>query len=89
MAKGSVFWEELNAIPEHERPKLVQSGPLPLDVLLEGERELGALLELAPEDDERAEGEATKQRIEMRRASGHGFGYVPGRPTPAPAPSVT
>jgi hypothetical protein len=42
-----------------------------LNVLLEGERELGAFLQLATEDDERSEDETSKERIEVRRAYGH------------------
>ncbi len=44
-----------------------------LDVLLEGERQLGALLELAPENDERSEDEAPEERVQVRRAHGHTF----------------
>ncbi|MEX2613208.1 MAG: hypothetical protein WD380_06505, partial [Gaiellaceae bacterium] len=60
----------------NERPKLVQSRALPLDMLLEGERQLGALLEIPPEDDEGTEDEATQQWIEMRRTHGHDFRYA-------------
>ena len=37
VAKGSVFWEELNAIPEHERPNLV---PITDNDYLDGARRL-------------------------------------------------
>lgn len=56
--------------------ELVQRGPSALDVLLEGERKLGAFLELATEDDERSEDETSKERVEMRRAHGHVSGYA-------------
>ena len=59
----------------HERTELVERGPGALDVLLEGERELGALLEVAAEHDERAEDEAAEQRIEMRCAYDHDSPY--------------
>jgi hypothetical protein len=57
-----------------ERLELVQRGPAPLDVLLEGERQLGSLLELASEQHERAEHEATEERIEVRGPHGHDSG---------------
>ncbi len=50
----------------HEWTQLVQRWPAPLDVLFEGERELGSLLELAPEQDERAEDESTEERVQVR-----------------------
>ena len=59
----------------HERPELVQRRPLSLGVLLEREREVGALLQLAPEHDERAEDESSEQRVEVRRAHGHDSRY--------------
>ena len=65
----------------HERAQLVQRRPLPLDVLLERERQLGALLELPAENDEGPEDEAAQERIEMRRAHGHVFPRT--RPGPA------
>ena len=65
-----------------ERAELVERRPAALDVLLEGERELGALLELAAEHDERAEDEATEERVEMGRAHGHGFPYAAGGASP-------
>ena len=42
----------------HERPVLVERRPVPLDVLLERERQVVALLERAAEEDERAQAEA-------------------------------
>jgi DNA-binding transcriptional ArsR family regulator len=41
-------------------------------VLLEGKRQLGPFLELAAEDDECAEDESSEERVEVRRAHGHG-----------------
>src|SRR6185436_5226904 len=55
--------------------ELVQRRPAALDVLFEGERELGALLELTPEQDERPEREPAEERIEMGCAHGHASGY--------------
>jgi hypothetical protein len=66
--------------------QLVEGRPSTLDVLLEGEREVGALLELASEDDERAQDEPTKERVQMGGAHGHAFGYEARIVSPAPSP---
>ena len=66
----------------HEGAQLVQRGPGALDVLLEGERELRTLLEVAAENDEGAEDEAPKERVQVGRAHGHGSGYAAGRASP-------
>ena len=69
----------------HERPQLVQRRAPPLDVLLERERELGAVLELAPEHDERPEREPAEQRIQMGT---HARARLPLRPVGSlPPPS--
>lgn len=52
----------------NEWAQLVQRGAAALAMLLEREREIGAVLELAPEHDERPEDEPPEVRIEMRRA---------------------
>jgi hypothetical protein len=67
----------------HERLQLVQGRAAALDVLLERERQLGALLQLAPEDDEGPEDEAAEKRIEVRRSHGHASGYEARDPSPA------
>ena len=69
----------------HEGPELVQRRPTPLDVLLERERQLDALLELAPEHDEGAEDEAAEERVQVRGAYGHASGYALRTPSPASA----
>ncbi len=66
-----------------QRPQLVQCRPAPLDVLFEGERELGALLELPPEDDEGSEDESAQEWVEMRRANGHASRYAASGASPA------
>jgi hypothetical protein len=48
-----------------ERAQLVQSRAFPLDVLVERERQLSALLEVSAEDDERTEREPTQEWMEM------------------------
>jgi len=66
----------------NKRPELVQSGTFPLNMLFECERQLGAFLELTAEDDERAEDEPAKERVEMRRAHGHLSRYATDRSSP-------
>jgi hypothetical protein len=65
-----------------QRAKLVESGPASLHVLLEGERKIGTLLELASENDERSEDESAKQRVEVGGAHGHVFRYAAGGTSP-------
>jgi hypothetical protein len=67
----------------NQRSELVQRRPSTLDMLLEGERKLGAFLELATEDDERSKDESAQERVEMRRAYGHVSGYAAGGTSPA------
>ena len=69
-----------------EWSELVQRGPATFDVLLEREWQLGTLLELAPEHDERAEDEPTKERVQMRRAHRHTSPYEARPPSPALRP---
>ena len=71
----------------HEWSQLVERGPGALDVLLERERQLRALLEVPPEHDEGAEGEATEERVQMRRAHGHRFPLRGGPGSPLSAPT--
>ena len=52
----------------HERAVLVERRSAVRAVLLEGEREVDAVLELAREDGEGAEAEATERVVEVRRA---------------------
>jgi hypothetical protein len=54
-----------------ERLQLVERRAAALDVLLEGERQLSALLQLAPEQYERPEYEAAEERVEVRGPRGH------------------
>ena len=54
--------------PAHERPVLVERRPAVRAVLLEGEREIGAVLEVAGEDGEGTEAEAAERVVEVRRA---------------------
>ena len=53
--------ERLSLLDErsNERPSVIERRPRTRDVLVEGERDLGARLELATQHDERAEDEAT------------------------------
>jgi hypothetical protein len=67
----------------NERAQLVQRGPASLNVLLEGEREIPTLLQLAPEHHERSEDEPAKERVEMRCAHGHVSGYATRVASPA------
>ncbi len=64
----------------HERPVLVERRPVARAVLLEHELDLGAVLDLAPEEGERAEAEAAQGGMEVRCA--HAPGYVPPGPSP-------
>ena len=66
----------------HERPVLVQRRPPAVLVLHEGDRQLGALVELAEQIGERAEHEPAEGVLEMRSANGHGFGYAPAARIP-------
>ena len=52
----------------HERAVLVERRPAVRAVLLEGEREIDAVVELAREHGERAEAEAAESVVEVRRA---------------------
>ena len=65
-----------------ERAQLVERRPAALEVLLEGERKVRALLELTAEHDERAEDETAEERVEMGSAHGHGFPYAAGGTSP-------
>jgi hypothetical protein len=66
-----------------QRAQLVQRRPTTLYVLLEREREIPTLLQLAPENHERTEDESPKERIQMRCAHGHTFRYASGSASPA------
>jgi len=70
----------------NERPELVEGGTFALNMLLESKRQLGAFLELTPEDDERPEDEPAQGRVEMRRTYGHLSPYATNRPPPLSAP---
>ena len=65
----------------HQRPVLVERRPVARAVLLEHELDLGALLDLAAEEGERAEAEAAQGGVEVRCA--HAPGYVPPGPSPS------
>jgi hypothetical protein len=67
----------------HQRPVLVQRGPTGRVVLLEGERQLRALVELAVQLLESPEAETPERMLEMRRANGHASAYAPGEAFPA------
>jgi len=66
----------------NERPELVQSRTFPLNMLFECERQLGAFLELAAENDERPEDETAQEWIEMGRTHGHVSRYATDRSSP-------
>src|SRR5439155_4238326 len=60
----------------HERPVLVQRRTVERGVLLERERQIGAVVEVGEEGAERAEAEAAKRAVEVRSAHGHGSVYA-------------
>ena len=71
----------LHELPD-ERPVLVQRRAPGAFVLLEGERQLGAVAEVAVEDGEGAQTEGAQRVVEVRRADAHGGAYDPGAPGP-------
>ena len=66
----------------HERAVLVERRPAALAVLLEGERQLLPVLELAAEHDKGAEDEVAEGRVEVRSSDRHGTAYALGGSSP-------
>ena len=73
----------------HERAVLVQRRPARVLVLDERDRQLGAVVQLAQQERERAEHEAAEGELELRSANGHASGYAPPRRNPVSAPPTS